>query len=77
MTTVEFITAFVCQVKMHLQPIPTPPYAPLWPSAGVPLGRLPALKGVRNRALCRWLTDDERAFARRSCTACGRISMPG
>ncbi len=58
MTTVEFLTAFFCQGNLHVQPIPTHPHAPLWPSAGVPLGLWHALKGVSHRAVYRWLTRD-------------------
>ena len=50
-TTIEFITAFFCQVDDHLAGLPTHPEAHLWPSEVVTLGLLHALKGVGNRML--------------------------
>ena len=58
MTTMDFITAFFCQVDDHMPGIPKHPHATLWPSEGVTLGMLHALTGVGNRALYRWLTQD-------------------
>ena len=60
MTTIDFITAFFCQVDDHLSGLPTHPEAHLWPSEVVTLGLLHALKGVGNRAFYRWLTRDYR-----------------
>ena len=59
-TTIDFITAFFCQVDDHLPAIPKHPEAHLWPSEVVTLGLLHALKGVGNRAFYRWLTRDYR-----------------
>ena len=65
-TTMELITAFVCQVDDHLSASPTPPEAPLWPSAVGTLGLLPALTGGGNRPFSRWLARDSRVgFPRR------------
>jgi len=50
-TTIEFITALCCQVDDQLADLPTHPEAHLWPSEGVTLGLLHALKGVGNRML--------------------------
>ena len=58
MTTVEFIIALFCQGDDHMQGLPKPPPATLWPSEVVTLGMLHALKGVSNRAFSRWLTKD-------------------
>ncbi len=55
-TTIEFITAFFCQVDSQLAGLPKHPEAHLWPSAVVTLGLLHALKGVGNRPFSRWLT---------------------
>jgi hypothetical protein len=57
-TTGEFITALFYEVEEQRRAMPTPPDAHLWPSAVGTLGRLPALTGVGNRALYRWLTRD-------------------
>src|SRR5882672_2990474 len=54
-TTIEFITAFFCQVDDHLPAIPKHPEAHLWPSEVVTLGLLHALKGVGNRPFYPWL----------------------
>src|SRR5712691_3650876 len=62
MTTLDFITAFFCQVDDHLPDIPKHPHAHLWPSEVVTLGLLHALKGVGNRAFYRWLMRDYRAL---------------
>src|SRR5712691_11111175 len=62
MTTLEFITAFFCQVDDHLPGLPKPPEAHLWPSEVVTLGLLHARKGGGNRACYRWLTRDYRAL---------------
>src|SRR6266536_5259731 len=59
-TTIEFITAFFCQVDDHLSDIPKHLEAHLWPREVVTLGLLHALKGVGNRAFPRWLTRDYR-----------------
>src|SRR5258708_40338511 len=58
--TVDFITAFFYEVDAPLGATPKPPGARLWPSEGVTLGLLHALKGGGNRALYRWLTRDYR-----------------
>src|SRR4029453_4148047 len=60
MMTVEFITALFYEVDEQLGAIPTHPKAHLWPSEGVTLGLLHALKGGGNRAFYRWLTRDYR-----------------
>src|SRR5215212_1646949 len=59
-TTIEFITAFFCQVDDQLAGLPKHPEAHLWPSEVVTLGLLHALKGVGNRPFYRWLTRDYR-----------------
>src|SRR6266403_5433272 len=61
-TTIEFITAFFCQVDGHLSGLPKHPEARLWPSEVVTLGLLHALKGGGNRPFYRWLTRDYRAL---------------
>src|SRR6266851_5784872 len=65
-TTIEFITAFFCQVDDHLSGLPKHPEARLWPSEVVTLGLLHALKGVGNRAFSRalfpWLPERTRLF---------------
>src|SRR5882672_10942375 len=61
-TTIDFSTAFFCQVDSHLSAIPPHPDARLWPSEIVTLGLGHALKGVGNRAFYRWLTRDYRAL---------------
>jgi hypothetical protein len=60
MTTVDFITALFCQIADQMPDIPQHPQASLWPSEGVTLGLLHALKGVGNRPFSRWLTRDYR-----------------
>jgi hypothetical protein len=60
MTTIEFITALFYEVDEQLRTIPTHPEAHRWPSEGVPVGLLHALKGVGTRAFSRWLTRDYR-----------------
>ena len=60
MTTEELITALFYEVDEQLGAIPKHPEAPLWPSAVVTLGLLPALQGVGNRPFYRWLTRDYR-----------------
>src|SRR5262249_35593369 len=60
MMTVEFITALFYEVDEQIGAIPKHPEAHLWPSKGVTLGLLHALKGVGNRAFYRWLTRDFR-----------------
>src|SRR5712691_9065873 len=60
MITVEFITALFSEVDEQLRTIPKHPEAHLWPSEGVTLGLLHALKGVGNHAFSRWLTRDYR-----------------
>jgi hypothetical protein len=55
-TTVEFITALFYKVNEQLHAIPKHPEAHLWPSEGVTLGLLHALKDVGNRPFYRWLT---------------------
>lgn len=60
MTTMDFIIALFCRVDDHLQDLPKPPQATLWPSEVVTLGVLHARKGVGNRALYRWLARDDR-----------------
>src|SRR5437899_12394180 len=62
MTTIDFITALVCQVDDPLAGLPKHPHAALWPSEIVTLGILHARKGVGNRAFYRWLTRDYRAL---------------
>ncbi|HSX78827.1 MAG TPA: transposase [Candidatus Saccharimonadia bacterium] len=62
MTTIDFITAFFSQVDEPLRALPKQPEAPLWPSEGVTLGRLHALKGVGNRPFYRCLTRASRAL---------------
>ena len=59
-TTIELITALFCQVADQIPDIPKHPQARLWPSEGVTLGLLHALKGVGNRPFYRWLTRDYR-----------------
>jgi hypothetical protein len=49
-TTIEFITALFCQVDEQLAGLPKHPEARLWPSEGVTLGLLHALKGGGHRA---------------------------
>src|SRR5215216_3171261 len=61
-TTIEFITAFFCQVDDQLAGLPKHPEAHLWPSEVVTLGLLHALKGGGNRPFYRWLTRDYRAL---------------
>src|SRR5258705_8369899 len=61
-TTIDFITAFFCQVDDHLPAIPKYPEAHLWPSEVGTLGLLHARKGVGNRPFYRWLTRDYRAL---------------
>src|SRR5215510_15631222 len=58
MITAEFSTALFYEVDEQLGTIPKHPEAPLWPSAVVTLGLLPALQGVGNRPFYRWLTRD-------------------
>src|SRR6267142_6375685 len=76
-TTIDFITAFFCQVDDHLPAIPKHPEAHLWPSEVGTLGLLHALKGVGNRALYRWLTRDYRALFPQlpECTRLFRLFM--
>src|SRR6266436_1821877 len=59
-TTIDFITAFFCQVDDHPCASPKPPEAHLWPSEVGTLGLLHALKGVGHRPFYRWLTRDYR-----------------
>src|SRR6266446_6264466 len=63
--TVECITALFSEVDEQLGALPTHPEAPLWPSEVVPVGLLPARKGVGNRPLYRWLTRDSRPLCPR------------
>lgn len=58
MTTVDFITELFCRVDDQMKSVPKHPQASLWPSEVVTLGLLHAIKGVGNRAFCRWLTKD-------------------
>jgi len=60
MTTMDCIIAFFCRVDDHMQGLPKPPQATLWPSAVVTLGLRHALKGVGNHAFDRWLARDSR-----------------
>src|ERR1700704_1508891 len=60
MTTVDLITALFYEVDEQLHAIPKHPEAHLWPSEGVTLGLLHALKGGGNRAFYRWVTRDYR-----------------
>src|ERR1700739_1659554 len=62
MATVDFITALFYEGDEQMGTIPTPPEAHLWPSEGVTLGIVHALKGVGNRPFSRWLTRDSRAL---------------
>jgi hypothetical protein len=56
MTTWDVLIALVYHVDEPLHDLPTPPAAPLWPSAMGTLGLLHALQGVGHRAFHRWLT---------------------
>lgn len=58
MTTVDLITDLFCRIDDEMRAFPKPPQAQLWPSEGVTLGVLHALKGVGNRAFYRWLSRD-------------------
>jgi hypothetical protein len=60
MTTVDFMTAFFCQIDDQMPDLPKHPHATLWPSEVVTLGILHALTGVGHRAFSRWLTRDYR-----------------
>jgi hypothetical protein len=62
MTTWDLIIALFSHVDEPLHAIPNPPEAHLWPSEGITLGLLHALKGVGNRAFYRWLMRDYRAL---------------
>jgi hypothetical protein len=62
MATVDFITALFYEGDEQMGTIPTHPEAHLWPSEGVTLGIVHALKGVGNRPFSRWLTRDSRAL---------------
>ena len=55
MPTEEFIMALFCRVDEGLRTVPKHPQASLWPSEGVTLGLLFALKGQGNRACYRWM----------------------
>src|SRR3979411_2150989 len=61
-TTIDFITALFYEVDEQMGAIPKHPEAHLWPSEGVTLGLLHALKGVGNRPFYGWLTRDYRAL---------------
>jgi hypothetical protein len=74
MTTTDFIIALFCQGEDHMPGIPKHPHATLWPSEVVTLGLLHALKGVRNRAFYRWLTNDSRALFRAYPSARGSFA---
>src|SRR5262245_39723014 len=56
MPTWDLIITLFYHVDEQLHDLPKPPEAHLWPSEGVTLGLLHALKGVGNRAFHRWLT---------------------
>ena len=60
MTTEDFITELFCRVDDQMGNLPKHSQASLWPSEVVTLGLLHAIKGVGNRALYRWLSDNYR-----------------
>ena len=58
MTTQDFLIALFCAVDQEILDVPKRPDATLYPSAGVTLALLFALKGGGTRAFYRWLTRD-------------------
>lgn len=60
MTTIDLITDLFCRIDDRMHALPKHSQALWWPSEGVTLGVLHALKGVGNRAVYRWLTRDYR-----------------
>jgi hypothetical protein len=58
MTTEDFITMLFCQIDDPMKDVPKHPLAQLYPSEGVTVGVLFALKGVGDRAFDRWLRRD-------------------
>jgi hypothetical protein len=62
MTTQDFIIALFCQVDDQMTDVPKRPDAKLYPSEGVTLALLFAIKGVGGRAFYRWLQRDYAAW---------------
>ncbi len=58
MTTYDGIIDLFCRVDAQMLDVPKHPQATLYPSELVTLALLFARKGVRTRALYRWLTRD-------------------
>jgi hypothetical protein len=58
MTTQDFIIALFYAVDQEMLDVPKHPEAQLYPSAGVTLALLFAIKGGGSRAFDRWLTRD-------------------